>query len=98
MRSGDVGVLPTTVWEITREASSGRLPDFWGPNQTLSSLLEGVKFRPYPLTWEDAEAASSLPDLHRDPMDRLLIAAALRSDLTVITSDRVVRSYNVRTV
>ena len=51
-----------------------------------------------PLTWEDAEAANDLPGHHRDPMDRMLIATALRSDLTVITTDRIFESYGVRTV
>jgi len=36
-----------------------------------------------------------LPDLHRDPFDRLLVAQALAEDLTLATADPVVRSYAV---
>ena len=47
---------------------------------------------------EDGEAANGLPPLHKDPMDRMLIASALRTGMTVITSDRIFAQYGVRTV
>ena len=98
MREQQVGVLPTTVWEITRKVGLGKLPRVWEPWPSLAALLSDQNYRLQPFTWEDAEAANNLPDIHRDPMDRMLIAAALRADMTVITSDRTFRSYNVKTV
>ena len=98
MRERDVSILPITVWEITRKAALGKLPRFWEPWPSLVALLVDQKYQRQTFAWEDATAANSLPDLHRDPMDRMLIAAALRSDMTVITSDRIFRSHNVRTV
>ena len=69
METAEIGVLSTTVWEISRKASFGKLPRFWGPDRTLATLLAEQSFYPYPLTWEDAEAANDLPDVHRDPFD-----------------------------
>jgi PIN domain nuclease of toxin-antitoxin system len=40
----------------------------------------------------------SLPQLHRDPVDRMLIAHAIHSDMTLITSDAVMRSYPVKSI
>lgn len=40
----------------------------------------------------------SLPHLHKDPFDRLLICQALAHDLTILTPDRHIRSYKVKTV
>ena len=98
MRERDIGVLPSTVLEICIKAAIGKLPAFWDPWPSLSALLSDQEYRRQETSWEDAEAASNLPDLHKNPMDRLLIATALRADMTVITSDRIFRSYNVKTV
>ena len=39
-----------------------------------------------------------LPDYHRDPFDRLIIATAMTLDLAIITSDTVMPKYDVRVV
>jgi PIN domain nuclease of toxin-antitoxin system len=39
---------------------------------------------------------ASLPSLHRDPFDRLLVAQALQHGITVVTADPAVAAYPVR--
>ena len=39
-----------------------------------------------------------LPPLHKDPVDRMLIATALRHDPAVVTEDAIFASYGVRTI
>ena len=39
-----------------------------------------------------------LPDIHRDPFDRLLISQAIENDLTIITCDGKIPLYDVKTV
>ena len=49
----------------------------------------------------DEEAAlhvAKLPDLHRDPFDRLLVAQALVAGLVVLTPDDDIRKYPARTL
>lgn len=41
--------------------------------------------------------AETLPQLHRDPFDRMLIAQAVMLDMTLVTADKIVRSYPVST-
>jgi len=100
MEEGDVFVSPITVWEITRKVSLGKLirpvpADYSGD---FSAWLSDAGYRMLPLSWSDCERANSLPDLHKDPMDRMLIAAALGHDMTIVTNDRLVavwRSHNL---
>jgi PIN domain nuclease of toxin-antitoxin system len=40
----------------------------------------------------------TLPDLHRDPFDRMLIAQASAEGLTLVTADEMVRAYPVKTL
>jgi PIN domain nuclease of toxin-antitoxin system len=42
--------------------------------------------------------AEALPTLHLDPVDRMLIAHAIHADLTLITADKTIRKYPVRTL
>jgi PIN domain nuclease of toxin-antitoxin system len=44
------------------------------------------------------ERLKSLPDIHRDPFDRLLVAQALEEDLAIVTRDRIIPQYPVQTV
>ena len=47
-----------------------------------------------PLTADIMEEAYSLPDeLHRDPVDRILIATARLEDMTIVTTDRLILDY-----
>ncbi len=98
MRDSEIAVLPTTVWEITRTAALGKLPRVWRRWPTFSALLADQGFRQQPFEWADAEAANNLPNMHKDPMDRMLIASAQRSKMTIITSGRVFAAYDVRTI
>lgn len=100
MRSGEVHVSPISLWEIERNVSLGRIPAF-APSSLRGGPAAFLRLLGYvsaPLTWDDAAAAAILPYHHRDPMDRCLIATALRMDLTIVTSDRVFQSYGVRTI
>ena len=42
--------------------------------------------------------AAGLPDIHRDPVDRMMIAHALIGDFTLVTVDEKVRRYPIRTL
>jgi PIN domain nuclease of toxin-antitoxin system len=42
--------------------------------------------------------ADSLPDIHRDPVDRMLIAHAIAAGLVLVTADRQIDRYPVRTL
>jgi PIN domain nuclease of toxin-antitoxin system len=99
-RSETVLVAAVTVWEIQRKVSLGRLkmPMPLGIDLDYPSFLATEGYIPAPFDWQDASLAASLPDHHRDPWDRALIAIALRRNLSVITLDPVFRRYGVRTL
>jgi PIN domain nuclease of toxin-antitoxin system len=91
-------VSPITVWELTQKIASGRLPPLVLGGGSLARALTHEGFTYQPLTWADAERANALPPLHKDPMDRMLIAQALNAGLTIVTIDRLFEGYGVRTV
>jgi PIN domain nuclease of toxin-antitoxin system len=97
--AGDVFVSPITVWEISRKMTLGKLerpapPGFAG---SLSEWLRLAGYRILPMTRDACERANALPIHHKDPMDPMLIAAALDRGTTVITDDDVFAQYGVAT-
>ena len=76
-----------TAWEITIKRAVGKLeiPANW------PEVVAAEPFRRLPVTWEHALDVGSLPDLHRDPFDRLRIAQAMERRLTLVTPDPLIR-------
>ncbi|MBX3062051.1 MAG: type II toxin-antitoxin system VapC family toxin [Anaerolineae bacterium] len=48
------------------------------------------------ITTEHIFELSELPEIHRDPFDRLLIAQARHEEITLVTSDGTIQQYPVR--
>lgn len=51
-----------------------------------------------PIQASHCEVAAELPDHHKDPFDRLLIAQAQVEGLVIVTSDAIFKKYGVRTL
>ena len=68
------------------------------PIPDLEKALEAVEkygFIELHITFSHAEVAASLPSLHRDPFDRMLIAQAQVEGLTLVTDDSQISLYDV---
>ena len=93
--ANDVFLSAASAWEIAIKHGLGRLrlqmpPDEYVPEQRLLHRIETLGID------EDATLqVGKLPDLHRDPFDRLLIAQAIVRGLTIVTPDRLIRGYTV---
>lgn len=90
----DVAVSAVTAVEIATKQTIGKLIDDEG-------LLDDPSchgMHPLALTWAHAKEVRSLPLLHRDPFDRMLIAQARVERRTLVTADEQVRAYDVATM
>lgn len=72
--------------------------DRFGADLPLEPVLAQLDATVLGFPAEAWRLAESLPNLHRDPVDRMLIAHALHADLTLITADETMRRYPVRTL
>ena len=48
------------------------------------------------ITMDHSFKTYDLPEIHKDPFDRMLIAQAKIDDLTIITSDSFIKQYDVK--
>jgi len=87
-----------SAWEIAIKHALGRLPLPESPERFVPDMREAHHIAPLPVDEEAALHIGRLPDLHRDPFDRLLISQAIVHGLTILTPDPLVSQYPARTV
>jgi PIN domain nuclease of toxin-antitoxin system len=81
-----------TIWEVAIKTSLRRADFAVDPNQLRQALLaEG--FVELPIQPSHVVRVASLPWVHRDPFDRLLVAQALEEKMTLLTADKALKGY-----
>jgi PIN domain nuclease of toxin-antitoxin system len=95
--SNELVLSAVNVLEITIKQASGRLRLPQSVEAFVADLLAS-SVRPLPLLLDHAIAIGTLPPLHQDPFDRLLVAQALVEDLTLVTADAHILRYPARTL
>lgn len=81
-----------SLWEIAIKHGLGR-EDFRVNTRLLRRGLLDNGYNELPIGSEHAVAIDSLPPIHKDPFDRLLVAQAMVEGITLLTSDAVVAQY-----
>lgn len=83
---------PASIWEIAIKNALGR-PDFRADPHLVRRTLLDNGYVELPITSAHAACVATLPELHRDPFDRMLLAQATVEGITLVTSDAVVAGY-----
>ena len=87
-----------SAWETARLAKEGKIALGVEPGEFLSDLTAQYGLVSLPPTDETMLRAVQLPDIHKDPADRIIIATALLRNLPVVTGDSRFPQYGVRTL
>jgi PIN domain nuclease of toxin-antitoxin system len=86
----DVFVSSASIWEAAIEVGLGKLD---ADIDALVAEIEASGFKELPVTAKHAALVRGLPDFHRDPFDRLLVARSLSEPLRLLTSDGHLKAY-----
>ena len=86
-----------SVWEVVIKAAIGKLTLSADLHQVIRDVQSRNVLRVLPVELSHTLTVRSLPPVHKDPFDRLLIAQALAENAVLLTADPVVRQYPVRT-
>jgi PIN domain nuclease of toxin-antitoxin system len=86
-------VSAVCVWELAIKQRLGKLSlgsdvRTWMRRVTSELVLDHL-----PVTADHAAAVEHLPDVHRDPFDRLLVAQAVAEGALLLTSDHRLTAY-----
>jgi PIN domain nuclease of toxin-antitoxin system len=97
-RETEILLSIASAWEIAIKHGLGklRLPEpleRWLPSRVQTSQTAIL-----PIELAHILRLASLPSLHRDPFDRLIVAQALVEDLPLMTADAALPDYGVKLV
>ena len=84
-------ISSASIWELNIKAAKKKLrfPSL------VNALLDHEGFTELPITIHHAETTRTLPMIHSDPFDRMLIAQAMEEELILVTRDKIIGQYSV---
>ena len=88
----DVYVSAASTWEISIKRSLGKL----SAPEDMDSIIDDEGFDKLPISLFHGDQAGMLPEHHKDPFDRMLIAQAQSEGLVVVTNDEKITRYGIR--
>jgi PIN domain nuclease of toxin-antitoxin system len=94
----DVFISAVAAWEIVLKHAKGKLTLPLEPALYMSARLRDFGFHSLPITQDHALATASLPDIHADPFDRMMIAQAQVEGMTFVTRAAHALAYPVKTL
>ena len=87
-----------SIWEIARKVKAGELEIPVSPAMFADMLVKQYGMKELPLDNAIMLRSSALPEIHKDPADRFIIATAFLNDCVIVTGDRRFPEYGVETV
>ncbi len=93
-RRHPVSVSVASLWEMTIKAAIGKL-ELQDDLRTIEAILHCQGITILPVQVQHLEKLLELPQHHRDPFDRLIIAQAIAEQMTVLSDDGEFPAYSV---
>ena len=95
--AAEINVSVVVLWEACIKASLGKLdmpaPFTTDPARAFRAILAQMRFRLLTVEPEHAAAVRNLPQYHRDPFDRIMMAQAMHEGLILVTHDDAFDRY-----
>ena len=86
-----------SFWEIAIKQSIGKL-NIKSTIPQIEKICLSRNIKILPILSNEIEGIKSLPAIHKDPFDRLIISQAQQNNMCIVTSDETIPKYNVQTV
>jgi len=91
--ANDLFLSLVSPWEMQIKSTLGKLELSKPVAELVQAELDRAAIQLLPITLHHIDALSRLPNHHRDPFDRLLVAQAIHEDLTLVSSDQILAKY-----
>jgi PIN domain nuclease of toxin-antitoxin system len=92
----EVFLSAASAWEIAIKERLGRLRVPAPVDAYVPRLRRELAIEMLPIEEEAALHTTRLPDLHRDPFDRMLVSQAIVHGMTLLTPDMLITQYPIR--
>ena len=82
-----------SAWELAIKTKLNRLKITGDLESFIIEQLSTNRFVPLSITLSHSLFTEKLPQIHKDPFDRMIIAQSIVEDLPLISADRKIRKY-----
>ncbi len=96
--ANEIFLSAVSAWEIAIKAARGRLILPESPEKYVADRLTLHRFQGLSIELSHALRVYSLPDLHHDPFDRLLVAQSQMEGIPILTADENIVRYPVEVI
>lgn len=96
--SNEVYLSVASTWEIAIKYKRGKLSLPKSPEKYIPTKRKQHNIDSLPLDEEATLYLTKLPDLHKDPFDRILICQSIVSGLIILTPDELISQYPLRSI
>ncbi|MCC8109849.1 MAG: type II toxin-antitoxin system VapC family toxin [Planctomycetes bacterium] len=93
-RTNQLFISAVTVWEMSIKVGLGKLK-LDRPVLDIISIYKVKGVSVLPITETHAVRVGTLPSIHRDPFDRMLVSQAQCEGLTIVTVDEFIQQYPI---
>lgn len=94
----DIYFSAASGWEIAIKSQIGKLKISDDLEQFIAAEVSENNFKVLPINLRHTLHVHTLPLLHRDPFDRILVAQSRIERLSILTIDPLISQYRVETV
>ncbi|MCG5055423.1 MAG: type II toxin-antitoxin system VapC family toxin [Myxococcales bacterium] len=91
----DILLSDVSVWEICTKWQTKKLGLPAPPRTWIEEQAAVWQLTRLPIRSGDCYRSTELPEVHRDPFDRLLVSQAIEGGLTLVTPDEWIHRYPV---
>ena len=81
-----------SIWEIVIKRGLNR-PDFNADPHLLNTALIENGYIHLPISAEHTLYTGTLPMIHKDPYDRILVAQSIAEGISLLTTDEIIADY-----
>ncbi len=96
--TNEVYLSAASCWEMSLKCLFGKLELPKPPSTFIPEQREKHFITSLPISEEATFHLLKLPHLHRDPFDRILVCQAIEHSLVLLTPDRLINQYPIRTL
>ncbi|RWX46264.1 PIN domain nuclease, a component of toxin-antitoxin system (PIN domain) [Candidatus Electrothrix aarhusensis] len=92
-QADELFISTISSFEIVLKNRLGKLGLPMSAEEWYCKAVEGYAIEEIPVSSAIAMKSASLPFLHKDPCDRIIIATALEHRMPIITADQIIPQY-----
>ena len=97
LQNQDLAISIASLWEIEIKRNIGKLQLPFIPSQ-LAKICTNRDIQILPVTSDELDVLGTLPFIHKDPFDRIIISTALSKGYPLLTHDENIQKYNLQTI